>query len=123
MLKRLKAVAVVGLLLLMIATTVEARPLHKTHSLSRPHAWCGWWLGQHLGLHDRSLWLARNWTRIGLPARGPGRDVIAVWPHHVGIVRSVPGPGRIVLLSGNDGHAVRERERSTKGIIAYRRLL
>jgi hypothetical protein len=57
---------------------------------------------------------------VGTPAQGPAPGVVAVWPHHVGVVTSVPGPGRIVLLSGNDGHAVRERERSTQGVIAWR---
>lgn len=41
---------------------------------------------------------------------------------HVGIVKAVVGPGKIVLLSGNDGNAVRTRARSTRGIIGYRRL-
>jgi uncharacterized protein (TIGR02594 family) len=87
-------------------------------------AWCGCWLQKHLGLNDRSLWLARNWARIGSPAGGPAPGVVAVFARgrggHVGIVTGVPGPGRIVLLSGNDGRAVRERERSTRGVIAWR---
>ena len=87
-------------------------------------AWCGCWLAKHLGMNDRSLWLARNWARIGSPAAGPSPGVVAVFARgrggHVGIVTGVPGPGRVVLLSGNDKRAVRERERSTRGIIAYR---
>jgi uncharacterized protein (TIGR02594 family) len=87
-------------------------------------AWCGCWLSKHLGLNDRSLWLARNWARIGSPAGGPAPGVVAVFARgrggHVGIVTGVPGPGRIILLSGNDGRAVRERERSTRGVIAWR---
>src|SRR5436305_10356173 len=31
----------------------------------RPAAWCGWWLGNELGLRDRTLWLARNWASVG----------------------------------------------------------
>jgi hypothetical protein len=87
-----------------------------------PHAWCGCWLGLKTGLTDRSLWLARNWARVGSPASGPAPGVIAVWRHHVGQVTGVPGPGLIVLLSGNDGRAVRERERSSAGVIAWRRV-
>lgn len=83
-------------------------------------AWCGCWLAKHLGLNDRALWLAREWARIGSAAAGPAPGVVAVWPHHVGIVRRVTGPGRAVILSGNDGRAVRERERSTRGVIAWR---
>ena len=37
---------------------------------------------------------------------------------HVGRIVAVPGPGRVVMISGNDGRAVRTRERSTKGLIA-----
>jgi hypothetical protein len=89
-------------------------------------AWCGCWLAKHLGMNDRSLWLARNWARIGSPAAGPAPGVVAVFARgrggHVGIVTGVPGPGRIILLSGNDGRAVRERERSTRGVIAWRHI-
>lgn len=86
----------------------------------RPARWCGWWARQQLGIKDKKFNLARNWAYIGSPAHGPAPGVIAVWRHHVGFVTAVPGPGRIILKSGNDGRAVRERERSTKGIIAYR---
>lgn len=86
----------------------------------RPRAWCGWWLSRHLGLNDRRLWLAREWASIGRPAHGPAPGVIAVFRHHVGLVMAVHGPGRIVLLSGNDGGAVRQRERSSRGVIAWR---
>jgi hypothetical protein len=83
-------------------------------------AWCGCYLSKHLGLNDRSLWVARNWARIGSAASGPSPGVVVVWPHHVGLIRHVTGPGRAVILSGNDGRAVRERERSLRGVIAYR---
>lgn len=92
----------------------------RSHADPRPRAWCGWWLRQHFGIGDRSLNVARLWARIGHPAAAPAPGVVAVWPHHVGVITAVPGPGRIVLLSGNDGHAVRNRERSTRGIIALR---
>lgn len=90
-----------------------------------PRLWCGCWLAKHLGINDRSLWLARNWAHVGSPASGPAPGVIAVFARgrrggHVGQITAVLGPGRIMLLSGNDGRAVRERERSTRGVIAYR---
>lgn len=93
---------------------------HRAEADPRPRAWCGFFLRHHLGVSDRAYNLARRWASWGSPARGPAPGVVAVWPHHVGIVTAVPKPGVIVLLSGNDGHAVRERERSTRGIIAYR---
>lgn len=85
----------------------------------RPRAWCGWWLGQHLGMPDRRLWVARNWASIGRSASGPGIGVIVVWRHHVGIITGRSASGWIVK-SGNDGNAVRERPRSLARAIAYR---
>jgi len=86
----------------------------------RPRAWCGWWLRHHLGVADRLYNEARAWAHYGHSANGPASGVIAVYRHHVGIVISVPRPGRMVMQSGNDGHAVRTRERSTRGVIAWR---
>ena len=83
-------------------------------------AWCGCWLADQYRIADKSFNRAVRWASWGSPAKGPAVGVVAVWRHHVGVVTGVPGPGRIVLKSGNDGHAVRERERSTRGIIAYR---
>jgi hypothetical protein len=91
----------------------------STRPIGCPHAWCGCFLASYLGLHDRSLWQARRWAGIGSAANGPQVGAIAVWHHHVGLIRAVDG-NRILLLSGNDGHAVRERWRTTSGIIAYR---
>ena len=78
-------------------------------------------------MNDRKLWLARNWLRIGRPAAGPAPGAVAVYARrgrsgHVGIIKRVINSTTIVLLSGNDGGAVRERERSTTGVIAYRLL-
>lgn len=86
---------------------------------SRPRAWCGWWLGRHLGRHDRSLWLARNWAGVGRPSHGPAVGAIVVWRHHVGIITGKTARGWVVK-SGNDGNAVRERVRSVAGAIAFR---
>ncbi len=86
----------------------------------RPRAWCGWWLGQHLGMPLRSLWLARNWASVGAPAQ-PGPGVVVVWRHHVGIITGRTAAGWIIK-SGNDGHRVRERPRSVARAIAFRRV-
>jgi hypothetical protein len=82
-------------------------------------AWCGCWLAKHLGLSDRSLWLARRWASLGNDAGGPQVGAIVVWRHHVGKITAVDGD-RIRVLSGNDGRAVRDRWRTTAGVIAYR---
>jgi hypothetical protein len=89
---------------------------------ARPHAWCGWFMAEHLGISGkvaRWLWVARNWAHFGSPAPGPQVGSIVVWRHHVGQITAVRG-GSIRVLSGNDGHAVRDRWRSAHGVIAYR---
>lgn len=87
----------------------------------RPRAWCGWWLGHHLGIGNRKLWLARNWASVGRNAGGPRVGAVVVWRHHVGIITGRAG-GKWIVKSGNDGHAVRERPRSIAGAIAFRAL-
>ena len=95
------------------------RPYYPRYDY-RPRAWCGWWLRMHMGVRDANYNLARNWARFGRPAGGPGPGVIVVWYHHVG---KIVGPcnGHIcMIISGNDGHAVRTRLRSVAGAIAFR---
>lgn len=79
-------------------------------------------MAHHLGISGqlgRELWVARNWARWGSPAQ-PGPGVIVVWPHHVGQIISRAAGDLWIVLSGNDGHAVRERPRSLRGAIAFR---
>ncbi len=89
----------------------------------RPRAWCGWYMAHKLGIggsKGRSLWLAANWRYMG-QATQASIGAIVVWAHHVGQI--VGGsPGRWVINSGNDGHAVRTRQRSIAGAIAIRRV-
>jgi hypothetical protein len=87
----------------------------------RPSAWCGWYLGQLLGMPARHLWLARNWAKVGSHAGGPGVGVVVVWAHHVGIITGRHG-SQWVVKSGNDGRRVRERPRSVARAIAFRRI-
>ena len=91
----------------------------RAHAGGRPRAWCGWWLGNHLGMANRNLWLARNWASVGRNAGGPRVGAIVVWRHHVGIITGRAG-GKWIVKSGNDGNAVRERPRSIAGAIAFR---
>lgn len=89
---------------------------HVRHHDGRPGAWCGWFLARHFGLSDRRLWLAREWARF--PRTSPHVGAVAVWPHHVGVI--VGGTnGHWIILSGNDGHRVRTRERSVAHAIAF----
>jgi hypothetical protein len=85
----------------------------------RPSRWCGWWLGQHLGMPRRDLWLARNWALVGSNAGRPGIGVVVVWRNHVGVITGRAG-SQWIVKSGNDGNAVRERPRSISGAIAFR---
>lgn len=84
--------------------------------------WCGCYLAERFGLTDRRLWAARQWLRVGRELTGPRVGAIAVYPHHVGVITEVIAPNRFKMLSGNDGGAVRERERSTVGVIGYRQI-
>jgi hypothetical protein len=85
----------------------------------RPRAWCGWWMRQQLGMRDTALNLARNWQHVGRPS-SPAPGVIVVWRHHVGRIVAVTGRGKAIVESGNDGGAVRRRERSISNAIAFR---
>ena len=120
-------------ILLMLMMTVPAfakghrhhrhNPFHGAHtqSGSRPHAWCGWYMRQTLGVADAAYNLARNWAHYGSAAGGPCVGCVVVWPHHVGIITAQKGSSWVVK-SGNDSHAVRERARSVAGAIAFRRV-
>jgi hypothetical protein len=102
-----------------VATT---RTPHGKGFGPRPSAWCGYFMRMHTGLKDASLNLARNWAHAGSAAHGPAPGVIGVMRHHVFKVVSVIGPGKVLALSGDDGHAIRTRVRSTAGVIAWRRV-
>ena len=77
---------------------------------------------EHIGgALGRSLWLAANWARMGVRTFAHAGAII-VWRHHVGLLKSDPRNGVALVLSGNDGHRVRERYRSIRGAIAFREL-
>lgn len=114
-------------LLLCLSSTAQAHG-HRHHSAvthsvkaGRPTAWCGWEMRQLVGSDPGVQYnLARNWAHWGRPASGPAPGVIGVMPHHVFKVVQVLGRGTVLAISGNDGHAVRVRPRSTAGVIAWR---
>lgn len=132
-----------ALLILMAAEYIvrgaEAAPAHRHHHHAgfvavlggglaymvgldaRPARWCGWEMRRLVG-HDPgpAYNLARNWAHWGHAASGPAPGVIGVMPHHVFRVVAVLGHGRVLAISGNDGHAVRTRVRSTARVIAWR---
>ena len=80
--------------------------------------WCGCYMRHLVGETNRAYNLARNWAHWG-HATSPHVGAIVVWSHHVGRIVGQER-GEWIVLSGNDGHAVRERARSLAGAIAFR---
>lgn len=127
--------AVMAALFVALTATAYAKPIKKNHHRQnvhrnyhdadpRPGRWCMWWLRRHLGIPKSAFPayaynLAISGKYIGTPAVGPAIGVIVVWRNHVGIISGQSAAGWIVT-SGNDGGAVRTRERSLRGVIAYR---
>ena len=105
-----------------VGTMRRRYAMHYQHySDARPRAWCGWEMRRLVGNDPGPSYnLARNWTHWGYPT-SPHVGAIVVWPHHVGKIVGREGD-RWLVLSGNDGHAVRTRARSLAGAIAFREI-
>ncbi len=106
----------------IVSTRLHHRrlPLHR-YADGRPRAWCGWYLRQVVGVDPGPAFnLARNWAHWGRNAGGPGPGVVVVWSHHVGRIVGQAADGGWIIKSGNDGNRVRTRERSLRGVIAFR---
>ena len=77
-------------------------------------AYCGCGAASYLGLHDRSLWLAREWFRFPRAAPGPG--MAAVRTHHVFVITQNLGDGNVMAYDANSGrHLTRLHEVSLRG--------
>ncbi len=83
--------------------------------------WCSCWLRHYLhvalGLVDNR---AISWLHWGHAVSGPQPGAVGVERHHVFQVVKVTKSGRVLAISGNDSHAVRTRERSTRNVISWR---
>jgi hypothetical protein len=104
------------------APQFETYPQHTAYrgrDDGRPAAWCGWEMRWLVGSDPGpSFNLARNWAHWG--RSGPaGVGAVVVWPHHVGKIVGQEN-GTWIIESGNDGHALRTRQRSIAGAIAIR---
>jgi hypothetical protein len=109
-----------------------SKPIHRgftqfAERVSHPgYAWCGWWMQQHTGITSKStghnLNMAIEWRHVGSAASGPCVGCIMVEPHHVSKITQVLGNGTVMAISGNDGHQVRERIRTTHRAVAFRSL-
>jgi len=94
-----------------------------TNPTGRAHDWCAEFANlvlRRTGHRGSGSALARSFASYGKPAPGPVPGAIVVFPHHVGFVMRVEGPGRIRVVSGNHGHRVGEGVYSTRRAIAYR---
>ena len=103
-------------------TTGASRTALNHRSTSRdgrPRSWCGWYMRQRKGVADRSYNLARNWARWGSPSK-PKVGSVVVWRSHVGEIVDYQGGCTATVHSGNDGGAVRTRERNICNAIAFR---
>lgn len=93
---------------------------------TNPTGWSARWCGKFLDMALRATGhpgggnLARGYARYGRRASGPCVGCLAVWSSHVGVVTGTDANGNVIIISGNDGHRVRERARSTAGVIAWR---
>jgi uncharacterized protein (TIGR02594 family) len=95
-----------------------------TNPTGRTTAWCAVFANMVLKRTGHPVTgsdAAQSFARYGRPAAGPAPGVIAVWPHHVGFVVGVEGPGRMRVVSGNHRHRVEESIYPTNGVMAYRR--
>jgi len=115
-----------------VSLPAQARHRHHNHHRRRavlrhdprPAAWCGWFMRHHLSVQNRAGNRALWWAHYGRRAFGPAIGVIVVWSRghgfgHVGIITGRSSRGWMVL-SGNDGHAVRDRPRSVAHAVAFR---
>jgi uncharacterized protein (TIGR02594 family) len=104
----------------VVATAERYRGTNPT---GRPRQWCAAFANMVLertGHRGSGSAAAVSFARYGSPAPGPVPGAIVVFPHHVGFVVGVAGPGRVRVVSGNHGHRVGEGVYSTRGVIAYR---
>ena len=91
----------------------------STTYLSHPsgcpsRAFCGCGAMRHLGLNDRSLWLAASWYKF--PRAAPAPSTVAVRPHHVFVLQShVSGNMWLVADYNSGGHQSRLHVRSISG--------
>jgi uncharacterized protein (TIGR02594 family) len=104
----------------VVATAERYRGTNPT---GRARQWCAAFANMVLartGYRGSGSAAAVSFAHYGSPAPGPVPGAIVVFPHHVGFVVGVEGPGRVRVVSGNHGHRVGEGVYSTRGVIAYR---
>jgi len=83
-----------------------------------PHRYCGCGLRKYLGLSDKRLNLARNWTRLFPHVSGPGPGIAAVRSGHVMYIERSAGNGQWLVRDYNSGGGVsRLHVRDVRGYV------
>ena len=91
----------------------------QNYYLPHPHncparAFCGCGAAAHLGIADRSLWLAASWYKF--PRSHPAPNTVAVRRHHVFVLKEDRGGGLWLVADYNSGgHLSRLHVRSLSG--------
>ena len=81
-----------------------------------PRQYCGCGARLYLGISDKRLDLAWNWTRYYR-----GSTPVAVWPHHIAIIVRMTGPRTAVVRDYNGGRGlsyIHERDISRARIVS-----
>jgi uncharacterized protein (TIGR02594 family) len=93
---------------------------------SRATLWCARFVNmvlQHLGYRGTGSDAARSFASYGQRVSGPQVGAIAVMARrgggHVGVVSGIDAQGNPIVVSGNNGHRVRETPVSRGRIYAY----
>jgi hypothetical protein len=121
MLRRVSALLGIAVVLLTVVASEAAHAFFFSNYGPRPQKWCGWQMRQDVWRDPGPAFnRAIEWKRYGTAAPGPAVGVIVVWPHHVGKITGRDSQGNWIIRSGNDGHELRERARSLRGVVAYR---
>lgn len=88
----------------------------------KPDRWCGWFMRQQVAVDPGEAFnKASRWSKYGQHSDEPCVGCLVVYPHHIAKITGQCENGACPMISGNDGHEVRERVRSLKGRIAIRR--
>jgi hypothetical protein len=83
-----------------------------------PHRYCGCGLRKYLGLSDKRLNLATNWTKVFARAPGPAAGVAAVRSGHVMYIEASAGDGQWLVRDYNSGGGLsRLHVRDVRGYI------
>lgn len=108
------------------SVVAEARRYLGGNPTSRSSLWCARFMNMVLertGHHGTGSDLARSFASYGQRVSGPQVGAIAVMSRrgggHVGVVSGVDAQGNPILISGNNGHRVREASVSRGRVYAY----